>query len=114
VAVPGGHDRPGRGRGGGHFKGHRRDLGNSQDLDAAARLAGSRYPDPAVLGKYLDFRTALAAWWVAEPVNWIRIEAVARALLERRTLSARECREVCRAALLDTQRLGKLFDQADD
>ena len=55
---------------------------------------------PEVIEKYLDCKIEKAKAFVASPMNWPLIEAVAAALIERQTLSAEEVKKVCREAFL--------------
>ena len=55
---------------------------------------------PEVIEKYLDSKIEEAKAFLAAPRNWLLIEAVAAALIERRTLSARQVKKICREALL--------------
>lgn len=69
------------------------DLSNA--LDLALYLTGSERETRLYL-RWLEERTRLL---VESPLNWLRIEAVANALLEHGTLRAREIRKVASAAL---------------
>ena len=55
---------------------------------------------PEVIEKYLDSKIEEAKAFLAAPMNWLLIEAVAAALIERQTLSAEEVKKVCREAFL--------------
>jgi ATP-dependent Zn protease len=72
----------------------------SQDLRNASNLADYLYGSAREVRKYLSDKIKEAEAFVAEPSNWILIEAVAVALMERQTLSAQQVKEVCREALL--------------
>ena len=66
----------------------------------ARELADYLHGAPEVIEKYLDSKIEEAKAFVAAPRNWLLIEPVAAALIERRTLSARQVKKICREALL--------------
>jgi ATP-dependent Zn protease len=75
-------------------------LGAHDDISNARELASFLYPfGSPVLKKYLAFMEELARMFVSVDKNWRRIEKLAAALIEHRTLSARESKELCRLAL---------------
>ena len=66
----------------------------------ARELADYLHGAPEVIEKYLDCKIEEAKAFVASPMNWLLIEPVAAALIERQTLSARQVKKICREALL--------------
>jgi hypothetical protein len=66
----------------------------------AIELADYVCSDNEVIRLYINFKIAQAKNWIARPDRWAQIEAVAAALLERKTLSEKEVRDVCREAIL--------------
>ena len=66
----------------------------------ARELADSLHGAPEVIEKYLDSKIEEAKAFLASPMNWLLIEPVAAALIERQTLSAEEVKKVCREAFL--------------
>jgi hypothetical protein len=92
----------------GRFLGRRNQRGASSDYRTAINLGSYIYCDPTLLGKYLEFMIERVRVLVAQPANWIRIEALARELIEWGHLSYRQAREVCRRAFLDRVRFDRL------
>lgn len=79
-----------------NWRGARSDISWVVELGAFLHQAGTK-----VLDKYLDYMIERARDLVSAPQNWLRIEALATALLERRTLSAREAKRLCLEAMKD-------------
>ncbi len=65
-------------------------------LSLVEQLSGGNYDEA---GEYLGWLTERTRTMLANPDVWLAVEAVADALVERRTLSAREARRVIRTAL---------------
>jgi Peptidase family M41 len=82
-----------------HMMGRHSRKGSGGDREDAIDLAQKLY-DGRVLERFLDFMVELTRDAVANPVTWLKIEAVAHALLDRGTLSGKEVRAVCREALI--------------
>jgi hypothetical protein len=85
--------------------------GARRDLDHAVDLASYLHFDPKLMGKYLTYMVEKAKHFVADPLAWIRIEALATALMKYHTLSARRARAVCQEALLNQDRIDDLSRQ---
>ena len=79
-----------------NWQGARSETSTVVDLGSFLYPAGTK-----VLEKYLDFMIERARFFVSAPHNWLRIERLATALLERRTLSAREAKRLCCEAMQD-------------
>jgi hypothetical protein len=90
-----------------HLRGRRNYRGASQDLRMAVDVAGYLF-SRRTLEKYLEYMIERAEDFISMPFHWLQVEALATALLERRTLSARAARVVCRSALADPTRLDEL------
>jgi hypothetical protein len=65
------------------------------DYDSAADLLIRIVGDVRELEAYFRWLMVRAENFVANPIHWLQIEAVAKALMERKTIGAKELREIC-------------------
>jgi hypothetical protein len=96
----------------GLLRGRHNHIGASQDYKHVVDLASYVYGYGEVLTKWIDFMLALTRNYVRHPLQWVRIEAVAAALLVEKRLGAKRVREICAVALGNRERLKQLFDEA--
>jgi ATP-dependent Zn protease len=90
------------------FAGRHNWRGAGSDFSHAVDLAGNLYFEPAVSSRYLAFMVEQAKCLVAASRVWIEIQAIAAALMERETLSAREAKQVIRDETPHGRKLAEL------
>jgi ATP-dependent Zn protease len=83
------------------FTGRPNPHGAGGDMEYVVELACRACPDDNERMHFVGWLKVRTRRFVARPPVWIGIEAIAGALLERRTMSAREVKEVWRAAHRD-------------
>lgn len=81
------------------------------DFEMAVGLGGHVYPEPEVLGSYLDFVIARSDSLIGSPVIWAQVEAVAAELLLHRSLSSERVRDICTATIEEGTRVAQLMDE---
>lgn len=81
------------------FTGRANHVGASRDYHDAVRYASFIHSDREALSAYLRLQGIIAKLYVTSPRWWPAIEAVAAALLKRRTLSGRAVRAIVRGVL---------------
>jgi len=83
------------------FTGRRNHLGASSDYRHAADLAEYLYPlGEPVYDKFMAFMVERARAFVASPIVWEEIQAIAEALLARSKLTCKEVKQILRDRLM--------------
>jgi hypothetical protein len=80
------------------FAGRRNWRGSGHDYEGSVDLA-SRLYFGRVLERFLGFMTERSKELIDRRIMWLKIEAVADALMEHRTLTGKRVREICRNAI---------------
>ena len=80
-----------------HFKGHHDDLGEEHDQSSACDLASHFCGSLEQTEEYIDRLYERARNLITGPLEWPGVEALAKALLESKTLGGRRARQVYRA-----------------
>jgi hypothetical protein len=98
----------------------RRFLGQSQakfavegDYRQLMWYAENRHrPGYGVRERYVSYMVALVEQRMSNVKVWVQVEALAKALLERRGIAGKEAKGICQAAALDTDRMNEILDEA--
>lgn len=95
------------------YSGKHRWVGARCDLERATDFAMSLYPHEAVASRYLEYLVERAKWEVSRPINWLGIEAIANALLEKRTLTyGQVCSIIRRGHEMPEEQRNRLYAKA--
>jgi hypothetical protein len=81
------------------FPGHRRALGDGEDLRIAVNLAGYVCGDEEEIGAYFAWLRARTELLLNQPWSWRAVADLAHALLEHKELSGRVARRIYQAAI---------------
>lgn len=90
------------------FTGRRNLRAASGDYRFAVEMAAYAYNFGPVAGKYVEFLEARAMQLMAGPAVWVKVEAMAKALLAHKRLDAKQARAIYAGAVQDAVRLRQL------
>ena len=90
----------------------RRSIGSTGDYRNAVNMADRLHGNSKVLEAWLAYMVERTRVFIGHPLQWIRVEALAAALIVTPHIGARRARDICNEAFQDDARLRALSKRA--
>jgi hypothetical protein len=94
----------------GMFLGEFDSVGASRDHQEVIRLGSMLFNSPDAMKEYLEKQVHIIVEFLKQPSVWVQVEALAAALIVRRTIGGKRARQICREALAN---LDDIEDEAE-
>ncbi len=95
------------------FAGRRNHIGVSSDYRNAIDLAARMHGNNKVLEKWLDYMAERARAFIGNPIQWVRVEDLAAALLVTPHIGVSSARVICKEAVQQHERIRAMSQRAD-